>query len=156
MPSVEQRADLAAMLAPLARALVAAELPALERAGLSMWAYIVLSRLNGGPAATQAGLAAEIGADKTRLIPVLDDLQARGLIERFPDPTDRRRRTLRATGAGVELQARAQALIRRHESEVLAHLDAGDRAAFLRALATLSALPRETLLSSPGPGRAAR
>jgi DNA-binding MarR family transcriptional regulator len=152
----DDRADLAAMLVPVARALTAAEAPALEGAGLTMWAYVVLTRLLDGPADTQAVLATEIGADKTRLIPVLDELQAQGLIERFPDPADRRRRTLRATAEGRRRQGAAQVAIRRHEDRVLALLPPGEREAFVRALVRLSTLPREALLSSRGPTPAAR
>jgi len=151
----KDRADLAAMLVPLARALTAAEAPALEDAGLSMWAYVVLTRLLEGPADTQAALASEIGADKTRLIPVLDELQTQGLIERFADPADRRRHTLRATAEGRRRQAAAQAAIRLNEDRVLAMLPADEREAFLRGLVKLSRLPREALLSSRGPAPAA-
>ncbi|MDN3359383.1 MarR family transcriptional regulator [Actinomadura sp. DC4] len=49
----------------------------------------MLGALRDRPTRTQAALAAAINADKTRLIPVLDDLQRRGLIEREPDPADR-------------------------------------------------------------------
>jgi DNA-binding MarR family transcriptional regulator len=152
----DDRADLAAMLVPLARALTAAEAPALEGAGLTMWAYVVLTRLLEGPADTQAALAVQIGADKTRLIPVLDELQAQGLIERFADPADRRRRTLRATGEGRRRQAAAQAAIRRHEEQVLALLPPEEREAFVRGLVRLSGLPREALLSSRGRAPAAQ
>jgi hypothetical protein len=86
------RQDLAAMVVPLGRALVAAELPALRAHGLSMWAYAVLLGLADEPVRTQAALAQAIGADKTRIIGVLDDLEQRHLIQRRPDPADRRAR----------------------------------------------------------------
>ena len=82
------RRDLAAMLHPLTRALVAAELPVLARHGISMWGYVVLNALEGGPARTQAALAQAIGADKTRIIATLDELQQAGLITRDPDPAE--------------------------------------------------------------------
>lgn len=133
------------MLVPLARALTAAEVPALDRSGITMWGYVVLTRLVKGDAPTQAAMAEEIGADKSRLIPTLDDLQARGLIERIPDPSDRRRRIVALTGAGAALQARAQAEIRKHEERVLATLAPDDREAFLRVLQQLLARPRSEL-----------
>ncbi|MGW0183802.1 MarR family winged helix-turn-helix transcriptional regulator, partial [Nocardia sp. NPDC003345] len=112
------RPDLAAMLAPLTRSLIAMELPVLEEHGVSMWAYSVLTALSAGPARGQGVLAQEIGADKTRIIAVLDDLQARGLIERTPDPADRRARLLELTPRGRELHASAQARIRAREEEL--------------------------------------
>jgi DNA-binding MarR family transcriptional regulator len=103
-----------------------------------MWAYIVLSRLSDEPRRGQAALAAEIGADKTRLIDVLDDLQERGLIRRDPDPGDRRARLLSLTAKGRRLRERVRRAIRAEEERVLAALPAPERAAFLRALQRLS------------------
>ncbi len=125
------------MVVPLGRALVAAELPVLERNGLTMWAYGVLLGLESEPVYTQAALAKAIGADKTRIIGVLDDLQRRGLIERAPDPTDRRVNLVSLTEEGKALRDRAQREIREREDETLAALSRADRQAFLRALRTL-------------------
>ena len=140
-----QRRDLAAMLHPLLRALIAAELPVLARHGISMWGYVVLTALDGGPARTQAALAQAIGADKTRIITTLDDLERAGLITREPDPADRRARLLALTGAGRRLRAAAQAEIQANEERVLARLPAAERRAFLRAAQALSALPPEEI-----------
>src|SRR2546423_14119115 len=90
MNSPPPRRDLAAMIVPLGRALSAAEEPVLRAHDLSMWAYIVLTALAERPMRTQAALARAIGADKTRIIGVLDDLQGRGLIQRQADLADRR------------------------------------------------------------------
>jgi DNA-binding MarR family transcriptional regulator len=90
MSQQSRRPDLAAMLAPLVRELIAAEQPVLEAHGLTMWGYIVLLALDRSSMRTQAALAEAIGADKTRIIRTLDELQERGHIERHPDPDDRR------------------------------------------------------------------
>ena len=52
-----ERPDLAAMMLPLARTLTNAELPVLERYGLTMWAYVVLLHLDDEPVRTQAAFA---------------------------------------------------------------------------------------------------
>jgi DNA-binding MarR family transcriptional regulator len=130
------RPDLGAMVMRLARRLIAMEEPILERHGVAMWAYIVLTALRDGPTRTQAALAQSIGADKTRLIPVLDDLQRRGLIEREPDPADRRVRLLGLTEHGREVQRAIQAEIRAAEDDLLTGTP--DRDAFVRALTNLS------------------
>lgn len=137
------RPDLAAMLGPLVRALMAAEAPILRAHGLSMWAYAVLLHLDGRLVRTQAALADAIGADKTRLIGVLDDLQARGLIRRQPDPTDRRVRLLAITADGVRLCRAAQAAVQRHEETLLVRLPPAQRRSFLAALQTLAGPPPE-------------
>jgi DNA-binding MarR family transcriptional regulator len=134
----DDRADLGAMVMRLGRRLLDLEQPILARHGVSMWGYAVLGGLAGGPMRTQAALAASIGADKTRLIPVLDDLQERGLIEREPDPADRRVRLLGLTSEGRRLQRVVQADVRAAEEELLAGVTTEDRAAFLRALDALS------------------
>jgi len=139
------RPDLAAMIVPLGRALTAAELPVLRSHGLSMWGYIVLLALDEEPVRTQAALAESIGADKTRIIGVLDALQQAGLIRRDADPADRRVHLLSLTADGRRLRAAAQAGIQRQEDRLLARLPPGDRAGFLRALQTLSSVPPDQI-----------
>ena len=85
-----------------------------------------------------AALAEAIGADKTRIIAILDELQDKGLIERVPDPEDRRARLLAITKAGRRVKDATQAAIQRGEERWLGTLSASDRAAFLRILQELS------------------
>lgn len=132
------------MLAPLIRTLIAMEQPVLEAHGLSMWAYSVLVALSRGPARGQGVLAQEIGADKTRIIATLDDLQDRGLLLRTPDPADRRARLLELTADGQRIVTQVRAEIQAcEEQQILKHLSAADRKGFLGALQTLAALPRK-------------
>jgi DNA-binding MarR family transcriptional regulator len=140
MPPKPRRADLAAMLHPLLRDLVAAELPILAAHELSMWGYVVLEALDKSPVRTQAALAEAIGADKTRIIPTLDELQQSGYIERRPDPDDRRVRLLEITPTGREVKNAVQSDIQRSEERWLAELTAEERRVFLRALERLSRL----------------
>jgi DNA-binding MarR family transcriptional regulator len=137
------RPDLAAMIVPLVRALIAAETPILERHELSMWGYSVLLGLDAEPVYTQAALAKAIGADKTRIIGVLDELQRRGLITREPDPSDRRVNLVSLTDEGRALRDRVQRDIQTGEEKLLEQLPAQDRRVFVRALRTLSAAVSE-------------
>ncbi|WP_194829879.1 MarR family winged helix-turn-helix transcriptional regulator [Nocardia sp. XZ_19_231] len=132
------RPDLAAMLVPLGRVLTEAERPILDRHGLTMWAYVVLLGLDEGPVHTQAALAKAIRADKTRIIPVLDDLQQRGLILREPDPADRRVNLIRLTPDGASLRDHTQRDIQEQEQRLLAEVPAADRRTFLRVLQLLA------------------
>ncbi|GAA2333962.1 MarR family transcriptional regulator [Streptomyces caniferus] len=138
------RPDLAAMIVPLGRALVAAEQPILDAHGLTMWAYSVLLHLDETPIRTQAALAEAIRADKTRIIAVLDDLESRELIRRQPDPEDRRVRLLSLTAEGRRLRDAVQTAIQQGEERLLARLPAADRAGFLKGLQALSTLPELT------------
>jgi len=133
-----EREDLGALLARSAGRLIEAERPLLEARGLSMWAYIVLSHLAREPAATQLALARSIRYDKTRLIGLLDELEAAGLLVRERDPSDRRARVVTLTAAGRSLQAAAQADIRAMEAELLADLDPRARTQLVAALTDLA------------------
>lgn len=137
----DDRRDLAAMLAPLVRALIAVEQPVLDEHGVSMWGYSVLTTLDRTPIRTQAALAEAIGADKSRIIGTLDELQEAGLISRTPDPDDRRARLLAVTDEGRRVRRAVTADIRAREERLLATLPAADRRGFVRALTALSGLP---------------
>ena len=136
------------MLHPLLRDLVAAELPILEAHDVSMWGYVVLNALDQSPVRTQAALAEAIGADKTRIIPTLDELQQKGYIERRPDPDDRRVRLLEITPSGREVKDAVQADIHRGEERWLSELTAQEREVFLRALERMSRVARSRTPSS--------
>jgi DNA-binding MarR family transcriptional regulator len=133
------REDLGALFARVSRRLIAAERPLLERHGLTMWGYIALSRVAAAPASTQLALARDIGYDKTRLIALLDALAADGLVERGPDPADRRAHVVRITPKGARRHAAAVADIRAMEEELLGALSATERRALLAALPKLAA-----------------
>jgi DNA-binding MarR family transcriptional regulator len=138
MPSQPRRPDLAAMLAPLVRDMMAAEQPILDAHGLTMWGYVVLLALDRSSMRTQAALAEAIGADKTRIIRTLDELQEAGHIERRPDPDDRRVRLLAITDSGRAVKDAVQAGIQRGEERWLHELDADERRVFLKVLRRLT------------------
>ena len=136
----DDRPDLAAMVVPLGRALIDLEVPVLRAHQITMWGYSVLLGLADDPeepVRTQAALAQAIGADKTRLIPVLDELQDRGLIDRVPDPADRRARLLTLTRAGRRMRESIQKDIRENEERFLRVLSSAQRRAFLDGLQSL-------------------
>lgn len=132
------RRDLAAQLGPVLRTLLATEREVATKHRLAMWAYAALHELAAGPIRGQSELALRLQFDKSRLIPLLDDLQERELISRAPDPDDRRVHLLDLTPAGRRLFTEAQQEIRRREDELLASVDERQRVAFTRALATIS------------------
>jgi len=133
-----EREDLGAQFARVRRRLVEAELPLLAAHGLSMWGYIALSQLARQPAGTQLQLARAIGYDKTRLVALLDDLEAAGLLTREADPIDRRARIVRLTAAGRQRHATAQASIHAMEDDLLQDLKPNERKGLLVALARLT------------------
>jgi DNA-binding MarR family transcriptional regulator len=137
-PEKREREDLAALFTIISRRLIEEERPLLDAHGLTMWEYIVLSRLIRRAAPSQLVLAQAIGYDKTRLIALLDGLVQRGLVAREADPSDRRAHLVTLTEAGRELHASAQADIRAMESRVLGALDDVERSVLLTTLPKLA------------------
>ncbi|MDX3901587.1 MAG: MarR family transcriptional regulator [Sphingobium sp.] len=62
--------------------------------------WVALSLLRGGMAETASGLAREIGHDTGAMTRVIDQLAQAGLVERHPDPSDRRVTKLSVTKEG--------------------------------------------------------
>ena len=87
---------------------------------------------HGGPP-TQVRLAEHAGTDAMMTSQVLRRLEARGLLDRHPDPGDARARRLRLTAAGSALTARALADV---EAADEAYFGDG-RDAFVQALRAL-------------------
>ncbi len=137
VPFMDGRRDLGALLHALTRTVVDAEVPVLRAHGVEMWEYVVLGGLERGTSPTQAQLATAVGRDKTRLIPILDRLEARGLVRRTPDPDDRRNRMVGLTDSGRAVLAACRASIRALEGELLADLEPGEGAALIATLERL-------------------
>lgn len=75
-------------------------------------------------ARNQAELAKQLGVDRTVMVYLVDDLEKAGLVERLPDPNDRRSRLIRATEQGAQRLVATRDAISAAESELLAALSA--------------------------------
>ncbi|GLW05346.1 hypothetical protein Misp01_04760 [Microtetraspora sp. NBRC 13810] len=103
--------------------------------------YQVLTTAVQGVPSTQLALAQQLGVDRTVMTYLLDDLEQAGLIERRPDPTDRRARHIIATERGHARLDELQLRLRHVEDEVLAALEGPERDVFrdlIRRMATNS------------------
>jgi DNA-binding MarR family transcriptional regulator len=101
--------------------------------------YQVLSAAAQGRVASQLSLAQHLGVDRTVMTYLLDDLESAGLIERRPDPADRRARRIVATQQGNELLTSLNDRLRAAEDYLLAPLGNETRDSFraqVRLLAT--------------------
>jgi DNA-binding MarR family transcriptional regulator len=101
--------------------------------------YQILSAAAQGAVASQFALAQHLGVDRTVMTYLLDDLEAARLIERRPDPADRRAHRVVATQLGTELLATLNDRLRAAEANLLAPLDLETRETFraqVRLLAT--------------------
>jgi DNA-binding MarR family transcriptional regulator len=101
--------------------------------------YQVLAAAAHATVGSQHALAQHLGIDRTVMTYLIDDLEAAGLIERRPDPADRRARRLVATEQGADLLVTLDLRLRAAEAHVLDPLDDASRESFralLRVLAT--------------------
>lgn len=86
------------------------------------------------PRMSQVELSAEVGLDKSAIVPLVDDLEARGWVERTRSPRDRRRNELKITQAGRAELDRIFAVLAETEHDALAVLTPEERETINRAL----------------------
>lgn len=85
------------------------------------------------PGQSQQAVAQLLRTPPSRLVGLVDSLSDRGLVERRPNPDDRRLHALHVTAAGQEMLQRIAEVGRSHDDALLSSLDAGERTQ-LRAL----------------------
>lgn len=99
--------DISFLLARASAVSVTAANAALAPLGLRARSYSVLTIVAEGAKPTQRELAEFLRLDPSQVVAIVDDLEQRGLVERAPDPTDRRAKIIVGTSEGAALQARA-------------------------------------------------
>ena len=137
--SLGVEADLGWALGAISRSYLLAAREAVAAVPGGPRGYLVLAVAGQGEPKSQAALAQHIGADRTVMTYLLDDLEAAGLVERRPDPADRRARRVALTAAGSARLRELKAGLHDVEDTILGPLDDDERAvlrALLRRLAT--------------------
>jgi len=97
-----------------------------------VFAVLVLIESNTGLKQTE--LANAVGLDRSSMVPVIDNLERRGLVRRHAAATDRRANALRLTTAGGALLKKAKRLVAAHETRLAENLGAGERVALVAML----------------------
>jgi DNA-binding MarR family transcriptional regulator len=92
--------------------------------------YQVLATTNAEGPKRQLDLAAQLGVDRTVMTYLLDDLEKAGLVERHPDPADRRARLIVPTEQGADTLCDLERRLATAEQEVLGILDEAERSSF--------------------------
>jgi DNA-binding MarR family transcriptional regulator len=100
--------------------------------------YQVLAAADRENARNQLALAQQLGVDRTVMTYLLDDLEGAGLVERRPDPADRRARQIVLTGPGRERLCALERDLRAAEDHVLEPLDEADRTVLRQLLQRLA------------------
>lgn len=80
--------------------------------------YSVLSVTRENPGLSQMALSQVLGIGRSAIVPLLDVLEARGLLERTA-ASDRRSHALHLTAAGTALLERADALVMEQEQQLM-------------------------------------
>jgi DNA-binding MarR family transcriptional regulator len=106
--------------------------------GISPGRIGMLLLVEANPGVTQSRLAAAVGRDRSTMVGVLDQLEAKGLVERRKG-IDRRTNGLWLTRAGRSLLARAKRAIADHEQRVASRLSAAERTKLLELLGRIGA-----------------
>ncbi|MFF1816578.1 MarR family winged helix-turn-helix transcriptional regulator [Kribbella sp. NPDC058245] len=92
--------------------------------------YQVIATVNSEGPKRQLDLAAQLGVDRTVMTYLLDDLEAAGLVQRQPDPADRRARLIVPTEQGKITLCDLERRLTATEDEVLGMLDEDERSSF--------------------------
>jgi DNA-binding MarR family transcriptional regulator len=114
---------------------------ALEPEGLHPRHFGVMTMLAAHPGMSQHQLHEKTAIDPSSMVAVIDELEARGLAERRPDPADRRARQVFLTEQGEQSLQRIRGLAAGLQREFFGTLTAEERKtlhALLRKLAGLT------------------
>lgn len=99
----------------------------IESLGLTPRMWGALNVLDAEGTITQHALCKCVGMDPSSMVSTIDELEARGLVERRPHPSDRRAHALHVTELGRVTLAQGRKLARQAQDELLAPLDAEER-----------------------------
>ena len=83
----------------------------------------ILRAIATEPGRSQQALSAQLGMLPSRVVVYVDELEARGYVERRRNPDDRRLHALHLTAAGKRLMRKLSEVAREHERKLTAALD---------------------------------
>ncbi len=106
-----------------------------DRVSPGEFGVLVLIEANAG--INQTALAEAVGADRSTMVPILDRLEKRGLIERRKVPGDRRAHALALGETGRKRMEEFRATVREHERKIGAGMSASERAMLIELLGRL-------------------
>jgi len=95
--------------------------------GLKVRSYAVLALVAGELRPSQREVADILRLDPSQVVPLVDDLERSGLVERLPDPRDRRANLVVATPRGREVAQAARESLREVDGRLYGGLGAEER-----------------------------
>jgi len=106
----------------------------LATAGSRGYHYRLLAALQEFGPASQASLGRHTGMDRSDVVASVNELVSRGLVNRSPDPADRRRNVITITEAGATHLRRLEELLTDVQNELAAPLSPAERHQLVRLL----------------------
>lgn len=106
--------------------------------------------LGRSPGISQRELAAHLGTTPSRIVPLLDSLEERGLVARTRSERDRRNYELDLTDSGRALLRPLRAIAEQHQADILGGLSGTEQAQLSALLSKLSASGRLHPDAHPG------
>jgi DNA-binding MarR family transcriptional regulator len=106
----------------------------LEPLGISPREWAALNCLDEQHGLSQREVADLLGVDRTTMVALVDELQAKGWVKRHPQPDDRRKNIVSLTRKGRDLMQRGARIIDNCERRFLATLSESDAEQLKNAL----------------------
>ncbi len=106
--------------------------------GMTPGRFGVLTLIAANPGLSQSDLAAALAIDRSTLVPVIDELEAKRLVARLPSPSDRRTNALHLTDEGEAARLDIEGRVRRHEDDMAGRLTSGERRQLVALLSRLA------------------
>lgn len=103
--------------------------------------YAILAALHEVGATSQADLCRRLGIDPGDAVTTLNNMESDGLVQRTPDPADRRRNIVCITNAGVTRLHELDALVDQAQDDLLAPLTQAERDTLAHLLRRLIGVP---------------
>lgn len=126
--------DMSFLLARASALSNAAGNAALAEFGLTVRSYSVLELAADGGRTSQREIAEFLRLDPSQVVALVDRLQKSGLVEREPDPRDRRANVIVATSIGLQTLGAARRQVRTASQALHGDLTETERAAFTELL----------------------
>ena len=113
---------------------------AMEDVDLRPQDFVVLTMIDAHPGMTQNELVLTTHTDPSSMVALVDHLEAAGLAERRPHPSDRRKRTVHLTARGRRRLTKARHAIEGLAAETFGRLTESERRDLHRLLRKLAGL----------------
>jgi DNA-binding MarR family transcriptional regulator len=107
-------------------------------AGARGYHYRLLAALDEYGPSSQAALGRATGIDRSDVVAALNELAAKGMVDRSPDPSDRRRNVITLTADGARHLRELDEVLAGIQDDLLAPLSPAEREQFTALLTRLA------------------